>query len=159
MGYFLNTLVMRTDLFGVSTFVDLMKRVRPVVLDALAHQDLPFAKLVEELQPKRDPTRNPLFQALFVLEPPIEVDHSSWADAVVAVASKEPSRLAEDPLSRALASRRRAARPNRRRNQGPLSKTSKRLFSFRPPLSGSQGPVPPRGPQAAVAGSLRLSAP
>ncbi|MGH7828867.1 MAG: amino acid adenylation domain-containing protein, partial [Candidatus Binatia bacterium] len=81
IGLFLNSLALRTDLSGNPTFLELLRRVRDVALGAYDHQDLPFEKLVEELQPHRNLTQTPIFQVFINMynfkEAGLELDHLS----------------------------------------------------------------------------------
>ncbi|MCA9918598.1 MAG: amino acid adenylation domain-containing protein, partial [Anaerolineales bacterium] len=67
IGFFLNTLLLRTDLSGNPTFTDLLKRVRQTTLDAFANQQIPIEKLIEKVQPSRA-ANSPLFQVLFIYQ-------------------------------------------------------------------------------------------
>ena len=68
IGYFVNTVAFRTDLSGNPRFNELLKRVRDTSLEAFDNCQIPFEKLVEEIQPNRDSNRNPMFQVMFVYQ-------------------------------------------------------------------------------------------
>ncbi|MEH1968905.1 condensation domain-containing protein [Nostoc sp.] len=68
IGFFVNQLVLRSNLYGNPTFSEFLQQLRKVCLEAYAHQDLPFEKLVSALNPKRDLNQTPLFQVKFILQ-------------------------------------------------------------------------------------------
>jgi amino acid adenylation domain-containing protein len=78
IGFFVNMLVMRTDLSGNPTFVDLLQRVKQMTLAAYEHQDVPIEQIVEMLQPQRTLNRSPLYQVEVTLQntPPVTLEGS-----------------------------------------------------------------------------------
>ena len=82
LGYFLNPVVLRSDLSGDPSFRELLRRTREVTLDALSNDDAPFAQVVNEVHPSRSLSFNPLFQALLTLEPPLPATKDGWTVAL-----------------------------------------------------------------------------
>ncbi|HZM74979.1 MAG TPA: amino acid adenylation domain-containing protein, partial [Candidatus Limnocylindrales bacterium] len=89
VGFFINTVVLRSTVDSDDTFAGFLGRVRETVFDAFAHDAVPFDRLVEELQPERDPSRTPLVQALIVLQ-----------NAIVRPRERDGLRIAEYDLPR-----------------------------------------------------------
>ena len=104
IGFFANTLVLRTDLHNNFTFMETLERVREEVVNVVAHQDLPFERLVDELHLPRDLSRNPLFQVMLIFQnhrfsklellgvssEPIEIDPgTSKFDLTLSLAERE----------------------------------------------------------------------
>lgn len=79
LGYLVNPVALRIDLSGNPTFRELLGRVRGVVLDALQHADVPYPRVVKEIQPKPDPSRNPLFQVMVSQQPLLPQLPKGWS--------------------------------------------------------------------------------
>ncbi len=78
LGFFLNTMVFRSDLSGNPTFRELLDRVRKTTIDALSNDDVPLDAVLREIHPDRSAAQNPLFRVLLSLEPSLSEIHSGW---------------------------------------------------------------------------------
>ena len=101
IGFFVNTLVLRGDLSNNPTFTELLRQVRETTLQAYSHQDLPFEKLVEELNPERSLSISPLFQVMFALQN--TADHPLELEQIVVSPVGETSSIAKFDLTLTMA--------------------------------------------------------
>jgi thioesterase domain-containing protein len=93
IGLFVNPIVLRTDLSSNPAFPDLLARVRESVLGALVNQDVPFQRLVEELRPKRDASRHPVFQVNFIYQRDFVQPLEFSGITLTAIPSKSPGAI------------------------------------------------------------------
>ena len=99
VGFFANTLVVRTTLNGQQSFRDLVAQVHNTVTDMQQYQEIPFEQLVEQLAIERDPSRHPLFQVLFAVQHFTPVDHLAGSDAIRPIPLPEGATTAKFDLS------------------------------------------------------------
>jgi len=94
IGFFVNTVVLRAGFGGEPTAAALLAQVRETTLDAFAHQELPFEKLVGELQPDRDLSRTPLFQVMLALQnTPVELPRVAGLELAMVPAEVRTAKL------------------------------------------------------------------
>ena len=80
IGFFINTLALRTDVDSNASFVDLLQQIKQNTMEAYEHQEVPFEKVVDVVVNKRDMSRNPIFQVMFILQNTPEVPHLRFGD-------------------------------------------------------------------------------
>lgn len=107
-GYIANPVILRADLSGNPIFRDVLERTRQTVIGAIEHQDYPFPLLVEQVQPRRDPSYSPLFQAVFVWDQLHQFEgtngvfaatHAAWFGLSETAAQLAQEKLPVDPLA------------------------------------------------------------
>ncbi len=109
IGHLVNPVVLRADFSGNPTFKELLSQVRRIVIGALEHQDFPFPLLVERLQPKRDASYSPLFQAMFIWDKPRKAENVGEAhpgDDKAPLAGTQTSRFGQGDIAARIAQER-----------------------------------------------------
>ncbi|MCD6569379.1 MAG: amino acid adenylation domain-containing protein, partial [Deltaproteobacteria bacterium] len=99
IGFFVNTIALRTDLSGNPSFIELLDRVKQTCLGAYANQDYPFDKLIDLLNPVRDTSRSPIFNVLFVLQNEADIFSVSSVGGITFKGIEEEQRTAKFDLS------------------------------------------------------------
>src|SRR5947209_8810431 len=94
IGFFINTLVLQGDLSGAPSFTELLQRTKEVTLEAYAHEDVPFEKLVEVLSPERNLSSTPLFQVMIVLQ------NAPQSDLRLGAATLQPFNVVDNGTSK-----------------------------------------------------------
>ncbi len=90
IGFFVNILVLRSEVNSNTEFIDFLQQVKATTLEAYDHQEVPFEKVVETVVKKRDPSRNPLFQVLFILQNVPQISSAGLAEVQVSREDYEP---------------------------------------------------------------------
>ncbi|MCW3467113.1 non-ribosomal peptide synthase/polyketide synthase [Chitinophaga nivalis] len=89
VGFFINTLAVRSDLSGAPAFVELLQQLKTTLLEGYEHQEMPFEKVVEAVVKTRDLSRSPIFQVMFELQQAPEVSRAAWSEAAFLVEEPE----------------------------------------------------------------------
>ena len=85
IGFFVNTLALRTEVDSTASFAELLQQVKATTMEAYAHQEVPFEKVVDSIAEQRDASRNPVFQVMFILRNMPEIPELRFGDVLMSV--------------------------------------------------------------------------